>query len=196
MLKEGDQQKPSPTEAAALKRKHTKNPQPPMTNPMSTTSQQQAIDESFMRLALEACQQGIQHGQSPFGACIVRDGQVLAVTHNHVWHDTDPSAHAEIMCIRQACRHIGSVHLEGATIYSTTEPCPMCFSCIHWTRISRIVYGASIQDAASYGFNELPISNVTMKQASGSTIELVASVLRDQALALFEEWRKQGGKVY
>jgi tRNA(Arg) A34 adenosine deaminase TadA len=167
-----------------------------MTRPTSGIRQPQAIDESFMRLALEACQQGIQRSQSPFGACIVRDGQVLAVAHNHVWHDTDPSAHAEIVCIRQACRRTRSVHLEGATIYSTTEPCPMCFSCIHWTRISRIVYAANIQDAASYGFNELPVSNVTMKQASGSAVELVASVLRDQALALFEEWRKQGGKAY
>lgn len=153
-------------------------------------------DERFMRQAIDACRRGVEAGQSPFGACIVLDGRSLVATHNHVWHHTDPTGHAEVQAIRAACADLGTVHLDGATIYSTTEPCPMCFSAIHWTRISRIVYGASIADAARFGFNELPISNAQMRQAGGSDVVIDSPCLRDEALAVFEAWRDRGGRSY
>ena len=153
-------------------------------------------DVRFMRQALDVCRQGIDAGQSPFGACIVRDGQVLACEHNHVWAHSDPTAHAEVQAIRAACDSLGQVHLAGATIYSTTEPCPMCFSAIHWARIERIVYAAAIADAQRFGFNEVPISNTTLKQAGGTPVTVVPHVLVDEAVALYRYWQAQGGRVY
>ncbi|MGF1633737.1 MAG: nucleoside deaminase [Phycisphaerae bacterium] len=153
-------------------------------------------DETYMRLALERCREGVLAGQSPFGAVIVRDGQILAATHNRVRLDTDPSAHGEVVCIRAACRHVGDISLKGATIYSTTEPCPMCFTAIHWADIGRIVYAARVEDAKRFGFKELQISNAKMKQVSGSEIELVPDMLRDDALALYDLWKEQRGVPY
>lgn len=153
-------------------------------------------DEYFMRQALAACKRGVEAGQSPFGACVVREQKILGANHNHVWATTDPTAHAEVHTIRCVCQSIGEIHLEGATIYSTTEPCPMCFSAIHWARIGRIVYGASIADAQRFGFNELTLSNEQMKNIGGAKVEIVAGVLRAEAVELFEFWKRERGKAY
>lgn len=153
-------------------------------------------DIDYMRLALDACRKGIEAGQSPFGACIVRDDEILSCTHNHVWMRHDATAHAEIVAIRDACGRVKDVHLAGATIYSTTEPCPMCFSAIHWARIDRIVFGARIADAQDFGFNELPITNDEMKRLGGSRIEVAADVLRDEAVGLYDLWRQKAGRAY
>lgn len=153
-------------------------------------------DQQFMQLALEACRAGVDAGQSPFAACIVRDGKVLATSHNHVWLHTDATAHAEIECIRQACRITGEVHLAGATIYSTTEPCPMCFTAIHWARMERIVFAARVEDARDFGFNELQISNEKMKTLGISHVRITGDVMRAEALALFRYWREKSGKAY
>lgn len=142
-------------------------------------------------MALDACRVGVDLGQTPFGACIVRQGEVLACTYNTVWSTNDPTAHAEVGAIRMACRELGEALLEGATIYSTTEPCPMCFSAIHWARIKRIVFGGSIEDAQMYGFNELLISNQKLKEQGGLKVEICPHFLRNDALKLFEYWKEQ-----
>src|SRR4051794_15872306 len=111
-------------------------------------------DEEYMRLAIAKTREGIAAGQSPFGAVIVRDGKVVAATHNTVWLTTDPTAHAEVNCIRAAASVLKTIALEGCTLYSTTEPCPMCLSAIHWAKIERVVFGATIEDAATAGFAE------------------------------------------
>src|SRR5437870_6529241 len=115
-------------------------------------------DVDYMRLAIQKAQEGIAAGQSPFGAVIIKDDEVVAATHNTVWRDSDPTAHAEVNCIRRAASALKAIFLHGCTIYSTTEPCPMCLSAIHWSRIERVVYGASIADAAEAGFCELYVS--------------------------------------
>jgi tRNA(Arg) A34 adenosine deaminase TadA len=154
-------------------------------------------DEAFMRLAIEKTREGIANGQTPFGACIVKDGRVIACAHNVVWGTMDITAHGEIAAIRGACRSLKAIDLSGSVIYSTTEPCPMCFSAIHWSRIKRIVYGASIADARAAGFNELAISNDAMKSESGSSVESVGGCLRAECVALFKEWKDSGhAKVY
>jgi len=153
-------------------------------------------DERFMRLAHEICRDGIDAGQTPFGACIARAGQILARGHNRVWVDTDPSAHAEVVAIREACRRVGNIHLEGATLYSTTEPCPMCFGAIHWAGIRRIVYGARIEDAAGFGFDELRISNRQLSELGGARIEIVPGVLAGDSLELFRLWASRAGRAY
>ena len=103
--------------------------------------------EKFMRVAVRMARQGVRKGQSPFGACIVRKGKVVSVAHNEVWKKGDSTAHAEVMAIRAACKKLKTIDLSGCTIYSTCEPCPMCFSACHWSRISRIVYGVRIEEA-------------------------------------------------
>jgi tRNA(Arg) A34 adenosine deaminase TadA len=145
-------------------------------------------DQAFMEMAIAKARAGIAAGQSPFGACIVRDDLILACEHNVVWQTPDATAHAEVTAIRAACTTHKTVKLTGATIYSTTEPCPMCFAAIHWAGITRIVYGASIADAQRAGFNELAISNVDMKRMGQSPIEIVPALLADEAAALFTEW--------
>jgi tRNA(Arg) A34 adenosine deaminase TadA len=145
-------------------------------------------DEEYMRLAIQKARDGIAADQSPFGACIVRDGQVLACEHNVVWRTTDATAHAEVTAIRAACRAAGDIKLTGATLYSTTEPCPMCFAAIHWAGISRIVYAATIADAERAGFGELTISNIEMKRMGGSNVQITPQLLCTEAVKLFEEW--------
>jgi tRNA(Arg) A34 adenosine deaminase TadA len=150
-------------------------------------------DERWMRLAIETCFQGIALGQTPFGAAIVRTGgdQVLAVGHNVVVMTTDITAHAEVNTIRQACRNLGGIDLAGYTIYSTCEPCPMCFAASHWANLDRIVHGSSIADAADCGFRELSISNGQMKSIGRSGILISGGCLREESMELFKMWKQR-----
>ncbi len=155
-----------------------------------------SLDEQFMRLAIAKAREGIEQGQTPFGACIVKDRRVIACAHNQVWSDTDITAHAEVCAIRQACLQLKSIDLSGSIIYSTCEPCPMCFSAIHWARISWIIFGADIEDAKQAGFHELEISNGQMKEMGNSGIEINSGVCQSECVALFDLWKKHGGRVY
>src|SRR4051794_29768559 len=109
-------------------------------------------DEKFMQVAIAKTKAGIAAGQSPFGSIIVRDGRIVAEAHNTVWRDTDPTAHAEVNAIRLASKALGTIDFTGCTLYTTCEPCPMCLTASHWARISRVVYGATIEDAEKAGF--------------------------------------------
>lgn len=151
----------------------------------------ETVDEKFMRLAINKAKQGIKQGQTPFGACISKDGEVISCVHNIVWESLDITAHAEISAIREACKKLNTVDLSGCVIYSTCEPCPMCFSACHWARISKIVYGAQIEDAKKLGFSELSISNKEMKQSGNSRMEIVGDILREENLELFKLWSEQ-----
>lgn len=156
-----------------------------------------AIEPAFMRLALDKAREGMERGQTPFGACIVRGGQVLGCAHNTVWADTDSTAHAEINAVREACRKTGSIDLSGAVIYSTCEPCPMCFSACHWAKIDTIFFGARIADAAQAGFAELHLSTERMKELGGSPIRIVSGVLEEEARDLFRLWSaRQDRRTY
>jgi len=151
-------------------------------------------DNTFMRLAIKKAKEGIEKGQTPFGACITKNGNVVSCVHNIVWMSGDITAHAEVHAIREACKVLKTVDLSGCTIYSTCEPCPMCFSACHWARISKIVYGTHIDDAKSIGFNELTISNKDMMQIGKTQIELVSNMLREENLSLFQLWSSQENK--
>ncbi len=153
-------------------------------------------DDAFMRLAIERARAGMESGGSPFGAVVVKDGEVVAAEHNVVLQTTDCTAHAEIHALRRACRALGTIDLAGCTVYSTTEPCPMCFAAIHWAGADRIVFGTSIADAQAAGFRELTISNETMKRLGGSRLAVEGGVLRDECRALFDAFVAQGGRTY
>ena len=148
-------------------------------------------DPALMRRAIEAAREGMLRGDGgPFGALIAdREGNVLAVAHNTVLRG-DATAHAEVNAIREACARRGSPFLDGTVIYSTTEPCPMCFAAIHWARIAATWWGTRIGDVARLGFRELVIDNETMKRLGGSPVEIHAGLLRDECLALLADWRR------
>src|SRR5262245_30907166 len=101
-------------------------------------------DLEAMSAAIDVCRKGMEAGQYPFGAVIMRDGQVLAACHNTVRADLDPTAHAEMNALRQAAREARSTSLGGSVLYSTCEPCPMCASAIWWAGVDRVVFGAAI----------------------------------------------------
>jgi len=152
----------------------------------------------YMKLAINEAMKNVTSGSGgPFGACIVKDGQVIALARNSVLLNHNPTQHAEINAITEATEKLGNHLLNGATIYSTTEPCPMCFSAIHWAKIDHIVFGTRIADVAALGFNELNISNQTMKDCGGSPVTIEADVERDACLELLRQWHaRQAGSTY
>jgi guanine deaminase len=151
-------------------------------------------NEEFMKAAISKAREGIEHGQTPFGACIVKNGKIISCEHNRVWEITDITAHAEIVAIREACSKQGSVDLSGCEIYTTTEPCPMCFSAIHWARIGKVIFGTGIEDAVNVGFNEITVSNEDMIRIGKSPVTVEGGFLYDENLALFREFSKRPGK--
>jgi len=154
--------------------------------------------KKYMRAAIKSAYEGIAEKEGgPFGACIVRKGKVIAIAHNTVLRDNDPTCHAEINGIRAACQILKTPFLRGCTVYSTTEPCPMCFSAIHWAQCKNIVYGTAIEDVARLGFNELSIHNDTLIAMGRSPILIAAkNVLMPECQNLLLAWRKSNLKTY
>lgn len=145
-------------------------------------------DEYFMRQAIDVALKGIEGGGGPFGAVIVdKNKNILACNHNHVTLNNDPTAHAEIMCIREACKKLNKYALDGCTIYSTCEPCPMCIGSIAWCRLARIVYGNTREDAANAGFDDNAIYEEIKKPMGLRTIPIV-QCLRNETIKTFESW--------
>jgi len=154
-------------------------------------------DENFMRLAIQEAKEGVDDGQAPSGACIVKNDEVISCEHNRVWETTDITAHAEIVAIREACKKLNAIDLSGCIIYSTTEPCPMCYSAIHWAKISKIIFGTRIQDAKNFGFSELCISDKQMNELGNDYIRITSDFLREENLELFKYWKnKENNRVY
>ena len=147
-------------------------------------------DADFMRLAIQAAWQGLGKGEMPFGACIVRKEQVLSVSHNSAKANIDTTAHAEVQAIREASRQRRMLELAGCVIYSTCEPCPMCFTACLWAKIGRIVYACRIEDAEKAGIRQIPISSSRMKQLGESGVQLVGDMLREESLKVFEAWSR------
>jgi guanine deaminase len=155
------------------------------------------LESEYMRLAIRKAQEGISRGQSPFGSAIVRAGEVVAVTHNSVWLTCDPTAHAEVNCIRAAATALKTIFLHGCTLYSTTEPCPMCLSAIHWAKIERVVFGATIADAKTAGFNELCVAAADLAKLGGSPLVVESGLLQQECAELFTQWLNSGlAKAY
>jgi guanine deaminase len=111
-------------------------------------------DTEWLDRAVALALANVAEGGGPFGAVVVREGQVLAEGQNRVTRDSDPTAHAEVQAIRAACRAVGDFALPGATVYSSCEPCPMCLSTALWARVDRIVFAADRNDAARGGFDD------------------------------------------
>lgn len=152
------------------------------------------LNKKFMLLAIKKAEEGIKKGQTPFGACIVKNNKVISCTHNTVWKTTDSTAHAEINAIRTTCKKLKSIDLSGCILYSTCEPCPMCFTASHWAKIDKIIYGASISDAKKAGFSELTISSKKMKQLGKSSTKVTSGFLKEDNKKLFDIWLRNSKK--
>jgi guanine deaminase len=155
-------------------------------------------NQGFMRRAIDevlAHLPALEGG--PFGACLVRGDEVLAVAHNTVLKDCDPTCHGEINAIRRAARKLKGYDLSGCEIYSTTEPCPMCFAAIHWARIGRLIYGTTIEEVAQLGFNELTIGSRQVKALGRSPVAIYPGFLAEECRQLLVKWDQiPGHQVY
>jgi tRNA(Arg) A34 adenosine deaminase TadA len=130
----------------------------------------------------------------PFGAVVVRDGVVLGEGANSVLATSDPTAHAEVVAIRAACAHIGTFRLDGATIYASSEPCPMCLAAIYWSRLERIVYAAACDVAAAAGFDDTFFYDELRLEPAARRVPMRQDDSPD-ARALFEEWKRKPDKT-
>jgi tRNA(Arg) A34 adenosine deaminase TadA len=154
------------------------------------------LEKRHMARAIDVAVIGVRKGNSPFGSCIVKGGRVIAAAHNTVLQKHDATNHAEMNAIRLACRKLGSHELKGCTVYSTTEPCPMCFSAIHWAKADAIVFGTGIADVKRLGFSELTISDRRMKKDGHSKLRISSGFMKQECQELLDHWKKKNGKVY
>jgi len=146
------------------------------------------LNPEYMRLAIEEAKKNLRNMDGgPFGACIVKSGKVLAVARNTVLKK-DATCHAEVNAIRKASKKLKTYDLSGCTIYSTTEPCPMCFSAIHWAGIDGVIFGTRITDAKKIGFNELSIPAKKMKSFGKSRVKIFPNFLIKECQNLFKAW--------
>lgn len=142
----------------------------------------------FMMHAIALARTGMNRGDGgPFGAVVVRDGQIIGEGWNRVIANNDPTAHGEVTAIRDACQKIGNFDLTGCEIHTTGEPCPMCLGAIHWARIGRIYYGFRIEDAARAGFDDLEFYDSFARPAGNSPIP-ASSLLPEASAALIDEY--------
>lgn len=153
------------------------------------------LQKKWMKRALRSAYEGIRKAEGgPFGAAIVRGSQVIAVAHNTVLKNHDATCHAEVNAIRVASRKLRRFDLSDCVIYSTTEPCPMCFSAIHWARIAKVIFGTSFEDVAKRGFNELYIPSRKMKRDGRSQVRIKSGFMKKECLALLADWDRQSNK--
>ena len=151
-------------------------------------------DERFMQMAIDLSIENVAHGGGPFGAVIVRDGEVLATGTNRVTAENDPTAHAEVSAIRTACQRLGVFKLEGSTIYTSCEPCPMCLSAIYWAGISRIFYGNTKADAKAINFDDSFIYDEISKPYTKRAIPC-HNFMRKEALEGFRAWTEKEDRI-
>ena len=152
-------------------------------------------DARFLARAIALSHERMQGGfGGPFGALVVRDGKVLAEGWNEVTSTLDPTAHAEVTAIRRACKAVGDFHLEGATLYTSCEPCPLCLSAAYWAHIKRIVYANTREDAAAIGFDDAFIYDEIPKSPQDRRI-VMEHHPQDDARAAFAAWMAKADKV-
>ncbi len=148
----------------------------------------------FMREAIRLADESVERGGGPFGAVIVKDGEIIAGSANSVTLLNDPTAHAEVNAIREACRRLGTFSLEGCTIYSSCEPCPMCLGAIYWAGISRIYYANTRKDAAAINFADDFIYDELARPLDQRTLPIIP-LLRDEAQHTFRHWDEKSDKT-
>ena len=150
--------------------------------------------EDIMREAISLADNNVRNGGGPFGAVIVKDGKVVATGVNRVTANNDPTAHAEVSAIRNACKKLKTFDLSGCEIYSSCEPCPMCLGAIYWSRIKKIYYGNSKADAKDIGFDDSFIYD-ELALPYGQRHVAMERLLGDEAIAPLNEWKSKPDKT-
>ena len=152
-------------------------------------------DEALLREAIRLARARMLAGRGgPFGAVVARGGIVVAKGWNRVTTGLDPSAHAEIVAIRRACRRLGTFHLEGCVLYSSCEPCPMCLSAAYWARLDRLTWAASREDAAAGGFDDARIYREVALPAGERSLPST-QMLREEGASVFVDWLAKSDRV-
>ncbi len=147
-----------------------------------------------MQMAIKEARHGMEHNHGgPFGAIIVKDGKVLSRTHNEVLRSNDPTAHAEILAIRQASAVLERFDLSDCVIYTSSQPCPMCLAAIYWARIKTVYYGSDKDDIALVGFDDSLFYEYVRGESQDSGLKLI-NIERDEALKLLKDWSEKEDK--
>jgi guanine deaminase len=153
------------------------------------------MSTDFMRRAISLALENIRSGRGgPFAAVIVKDGRIIAEGTNRVTSTNDPTAHAEVIAIREACRVLGDFQLTACDLYTTCEPCPMCLGAIYWARPTRIFYAGTAADAAAAGFDDAFIYEELQHPPAARRVSMT-QLLRDESLAIFSAWKQQENKT-
>ena len=152
------------------------------------------MNHTFLKQAIDLAVENVRRDGGPFAALVVKDGIVISTGTNQVTRANDPTAHAEIVAIREACRVLGDFQLAGCDIYTSCEPCPMCLGAIYWARPARVFYAATHQDAAAAGFDDGFIYK-EISVAPGERAIPMVRVADQHATRPFEEWAARAGKV-
>ncbi len=152
------------------------------------------MENQFINKAIQISLASIQKGGGPFGACIVRDNEVISLEHNTVTIDNDPTAHAEINAIRTAAKKLGKFDLSDCEIYSSTEPCPMCLSAIYWAKIPTVFFATTRKDAEEIGFSDNWIYQEIPKPIDERKIKMI-QLDKSKSLEVFEVWKNFENKI-
>ena len=153
------------------------------------------INHSFLREAIALARAGAAAGTGgPFGALIVFDGRIVGRGQNRVTSTNDPTAHAEVVAIREACASLGRFHLTGATLYTSCEPCPMCLAAAYWAHVARIVYACTRDDAAAIGFDDAFLYRELTAPSAARRIPQVP-LLREEGVTVFRDWAGNPGRI-
>ena len=148
----------------------------------------------FMRMAIKEAKKGIEsHHGGPFGAVIVKDGKVVGKGHNQVLKNNDPTCHGEIMAIHKACKNLKTFDLSGCELYTTGEPCPMCYAAILWANIDKVYYGCTIQDNENIGFRDKKFYEMQEPEFRN---KVVKELDREKCLELFEYYNSLEHNLY
>jgi guanine deaminase len=152
-------------------------------------------DSRFMERAIELSLENVRSGRGgPFAAVVAKDGEIIAEAANCVTATNDPTAHAEIVAIRNACRKVGNFELPGCDLYTTCEPCPMCLGAIYWARPARVFYANTAADAAEVGFDDDFIYSELKRPLADRKVPMI-QLMREKALAAFREWQAKTDKA-
>ena len=148
----------------------------------------------FMKKAIDLSIQNIKDSGGPFGCVIVKNNDIIAEGVNRVTSNNDPTAHAEIVAIRNACNKLNTFNLEGCELYSSCEPCPMCLSAIYWSHIDKVYYGNSREDAAKIQFDDKFIYDELLLKMTERKIP-ISQISRDEAIKAFNLWENEENKI-
>lgn len=165
-----------------------------MKKTLKETSNYSPEDKMFMEMAIRLSEENIDNGGGPFGAVIVRNGEIISTGANRVVPNNDPTAHAEVMAIRNACSKLGTFQLTDCTVYSSCEPCPMCLSALYWAGVKRICYGNTKDDAKAIDFDDSFIYDQLELPYKDRSIKC-DHFMRNEALSAFQKWASKEDKV-